>query len=87
MLAGFSNTPITLLKPFTGHSLGASGLLEIALLAAFLEGNQFPPNLAGLTGANLSTASTSIAPGELILKMASGMGGHNALVALRSSQA
>ena len=41
----FGNVPLALLKPFTGHSLGASGLLEIALLSHFLANQQLPPNL------------------------------------------
>jgi 3-oxoacyl-(acyl-carrier-protein) synthase len=81
--SNFGSVPLALLKPFTGHSLGASGLLEIALLSEFLSEGMFPPNLPGLAGPGLETQPTPIAPEQLILKMASGMGGHNALVALR----
>lgn len=77
------SSPRILLKPFTGHALGASGLLEIALLADFLKHGQFPQNLPHLTGANLPTSVTSINDQQILLKMASGMGGHNAVVALR----
>jgi 3-oxoacyl-[acyl-carrier-protein] synthase II len=69
--------PLTLLKPFTGHSLGASGLLEVALLCSFLERHELPPTLN-------SAAIQAIEPGQIVLKAASGMGGHNALAALRA---
>ena len=80
-----STVPLSLLKPFTGHSLGASGLLETAILAKFLQRNSFPPNLPSLTGNFLSTTPTPVTRNQVVLKMASGMGGHNALVALRST--
>lgn len=69
-----AQTPLALLKPFTGHSLGASGLLEIAILSEFLQQGEFP----GATGL------TRVARDQLIFKMASGMGGHNAIVALQA---
>ncbi len=71
-----------LFKPYTGHALGASGLLDVAILAGFLRQKMLPPNLSGLTpppsGWNLPTRATSILPGQSMLKMAAGMGGHNA---------
>jgi 3-oxoacyl-[acyl-carrier-protein] synthase II len=79
----FGVVPLSLLKPFTGHSLGASGLLEVALMTSFLKQGKFPPNLAGLSGAGVETTSPQIGPDQFVLKMASGMGGHNALVALQ----
>lgn len=81
----YGSVPLALLKPFTGHSLGASGLLEVALLSDFLAQGIIPPNLPGLTGKGLASDPMGLAPENLLLKMASGMGGHNALVALKSS--
>ncbi len=81
--ADYGAVPLALLKPLTGHSLGASGLLEVALMGAFLKEGQFPPSLAGLTGAGVATISSQIRPDQVALKMASGMGGHNALIALQ----
>ena len=69
-----AQTPLALLKPFTGHSLGASGLLEIAILSEFLQQGEFPA----------ATGITKVSRDQLIFKMASGMGGHNALVALQA---
>lgn len=71
--------PSLLLKPYTGHALGACGLLDTALIAAALP--QLPGNLAGLTG--LSSEVISLKPGDEILKITSGMGGHNAAVGLK----
>lgn len=69
-----AQTPLGLLKPFTGHSLGASGLLEIAILAEFLQQGEFPA----------ASGLTTVTRDQLIFKMASGMGGHNAIVALQA---
>ncbi len=71
--------PLLLLKPFTGHTLGACGLLDIALLASTLP--IVPGNLPGLTG--VSSETCVFKTGDEILKIASGMGGHNAVVSLR----
>lgn len=71
------------LKPFTGHTVGASGALDTAILAHYLRQSKLPPNL------NLTPPPTpftlpqepSTATGT-ILKIAVGMGGHNSIVAL-----
>lgn len=78
------------LKPFTGHSLGASGLLDTALLAAAMARGTVPGCLPGLTAPqeplSLATEPTAFALGDSILKIASGMGGHNAGVLLRHAE-
>jgi 3-oxoacyl-[acyl-carrier-protein] synthase II len=85
---GVRKVPTSLLKPFTGHSLGASGALDTAILHAFLANGALPPNLPGLAGecAEIFLPET-VQPvdGRTILKISVGMGGHNALVALRPS--
>ena len=81
-------TPPTLhlLKPFTGHTLGASGALDTALLVASLAENRLPPNLPGLTPPaprfRLPSEPEPVTPGDVVLKLSSGMGGRNALLAL-----
>ncbi|MBP7951037.1 MAG: hypothetical protein KA004_15400 [Verrucomicrobiales bacterium] len=77
---------VHLMKPWTGHTLGASGLLDVALLAAFLRRGELPPNLPGLAaaGLRLPESATRLPHGANVLKIASGMGGHNAAVWLRS---
>ena len=73
------------LKPLTGHTLGASGLLDVALLAGALRTGEVPgcaPHLSAPTGLMLSSKAWKPGVGERILKIASGMGGHNAAVLL-----
>jgi 3-oxoacyl-[acyl-carrier-protein] synthase II len=80
-------TPCLLVKPYTGHTLGASGLLDTALLAAFMARGELMPNLPGLTcgrpGLNLPAAPEPLESDARILKLSVGMGGHNAAVILR----
>lgn len=80
--------PVSLhpLKPFTGHTVGASGVLDVAILTDFLRKRELPPNLPNLTqpeGFNLSP--NDLDPGgSTVLKIAVGMGGHNSAVSLRT---
>lgn len=72
-----------LLKPFTGHTIGASGLLESVILARFARDRQLTPNLPGLhapRGFDLPDAVLDAA--GPIHKLSHGMGGHNALLVL-----
>ncbi|MEM6911691.1 MAG: beta-ketoacyl synthase N-terminal-like domain-containing protein [Verrucomicrobiota bacterium] len=76
-----------LLKPFTGHSVGASGLVETVLLAHYLRRGLLPPNLAGRTslpGAPLPGEPVPVA--GTVLNTAISMGGHNATVALAAAE-
>jgi 3-oxoacyl-[acyl-carrier-protein] synthase II len=72
-----------LLKPYLGHTIGASGLLESVILARFLAEGNLPPNPDGMhapEGFSLPTAVTA-AKGA-ILKLSHGMGGHNAIITI-----
>lgn len=81
---GSAVPPLILLKPFTGHTLGASGLLDVALLAAAMRQNSYPGNLPGLTAPDAIEIPTRLSPKpQRVLKIASGMGGHNAAVILQ----
>jgi 3-oxoacyl-[acyl-carrier-protein] synthase II len=75
-------------KPFTGHALGASGLVDAALLAGFFAHGQSPANARGLTppspGWSLPEQCRRLGAHETYLKIAAGMGGHNAGVILQS---
>jgi len=74
-----------LLKPFTGHTVGASGAIDVAILMHYQKQGLLPPNLPGLTGAggafSLPTVPTDAA-GRVVLKVSVGLGGRNAVVAL-----
>ncbi|HSP43774.1 MAG TPA: beta-ketoacyl synthase N-terminal-like domain-containing protein [Luteolibacter sp.] len=75
-----------LLKPFLGHAIGASGMIESVVLATFLRDGMLPPNMPGLhvpDGFSLPECPTP-AHGPLA-KLAHGMGGHNSLLILIAS--
>jgi 3-oxoacyl-(acyl-carrier-protein) synthase len=72
-----------LLKPYTGHTIGASGLLESVLLAGFLQDGRLPPNPPGLhapPGFTLPECELELS--GIAGKLSHGMGGHNALILL-----
>ncbi len=72
-----------LLKPFTGHTIGASGLLESVILARFLEDYKLPPNLQDrYTPSGFYLPETSLDTNGLVYKISHGMGGHNSLLVL-----
>ena len=80
--------PLIMLKPFTGHTIGASGLLESAILAGFLKNRRLPGNVKGL-----SAPEGFVAPYESfqvtgpVAKVSNGMGGHNALLVISPASA
>jgi len=72
-----------LLKPFTGHTIGASGLLESVILARFIVDGKLPPNLAGRTAPNgFHLPDEVLDASGPIYKLSHGMGGHNSLLVL-----
>ena len=75
-----SKPTLHLLKPYFGHTVGASGLLESAVLLHFMQTSQLPPNLPGTTGSQgMNAPERSVPIGGPVFKLAHGMGGHNAL--------
>ena len=75
-----------LLKPFTGHTIGASGMLESVIVARFLRDRKLPPNLPGLHApAGLSLPVQVLDATGPVYKLSHGMGGHNALLVLTTS--
>lgn len=78
---------VCLMKPWIGHTLGASGLVETAILAAFLRVSRIPPPLPGTTtmpGMPLA-ANNALEQGATICKLAHSLGGHNSLLYIRHS--
>lgn len=72
-----------LLKPFTGHTIGASGLLESVILARFLRDGKLPPNLPGRHApAGFILPEVPLDVRGSVYKLSHGMGGHNALLVL-----
>jgi 3-oxoacyl-[acyl-carrier-protein] synthase II len=80
----FTSPPsLHLLKPFLGHTIGASGLLESVILARFLTDKRFPPNRRNCTmPAGFHLPDQALEATGAIYKLSHGMGGHNALLAL-----
>jgi 3-oxoacyl-[acyl-carrier-protein] synthase II len=74
-----------LLKPFLGHTIGASGMLESVILAYFLGEGCLPPNLPGLHAPPAFTLpEQELAARGPVAKLSHGMGGHNAILILTS---
>lgn len=74
-----------LLKPYFGHTVGASGLLESAVFLRFMKNSQLPPNLPGTCGiATMDTPDKLIRLNGPVFKLAHGMGGHNALAVFQN---
>ncbi len=72
-----------LLKPFIGHAIGASGLLEMVILSRFASEGQLPPNLPGLHAPpGFELPDQVLDATGPIYKLSHGMGGHNALLVL-----
>ncbi len=72
-----------LLKPFVGHTIGASGLLESVILAEFLRSRELPPNLPGLHQPDGFSLPDRVLPATgRVAKLSHGMGGHNALLVM-----
>jgi 3-oxoacyl-[acyl-carrier-protein] synthase II len=75
--------PLILLKPYVGHAIGASGMLESAILAGFMKGRRLPGNVKGL-----SVPQGFVAPHDSfevigpVAKVSNGMGGHNAILVI-----
>jgi len=81
-----AGTAIRPLKPFTGHGIGGGGLLESVLLAAFLDAGRLPPLPAKLScPAGLAMTPAELPPAATIFKLASALGGKNALIALQTA--
>ena len=76
------------LKPYTGHTVGASGVLDCAILTHHMRQQTLPGNMADMTvpeGGMFTLDSSPLSPhGATVLKIAVGMGGHNSIVSLRS---
>ncbi|HTF21164.1 MAG TPA: beta-ketoacyl synthase N-terminal-like domain-containing protein [Chryseolinea sp.] len=85
-LAGLADRPLHSLKGYYGHTLGAAGLVEVALNAESLRRNQLLPSRgyeqSGVSlPLNIVTQATK-QPLNICLKTASGFGGCNAAIIL-----
>lgn len=79
-LATYSAASFHLLKPYVGHTIGASGVLESVILLRFMQDGLLPPNPDFCSSFTPNTLPKKAIPCRgLIYKLAHGMGGHNAL--------
>jgi 3-oxoacyl-[acyl-carrier-protein] synthase II len=78
-----SRPTLHLLKPFTGHTIGASGLLESVILARFLREGKLPANrIHHHSPHGFHLPDHVLDAAGPIYKLSHGMGGHNALLVL-----
>ncbi|QBL10708.1 beta-ketoacyl synthase [Rheinheimera sp. D18] len=83
-LFGTNIPPLVVLKPYLGHTLGACGLSELALLFATLQQHTLPP-LSYAKDASLPFSDTelSVEPKAIVMANFFGFGGNNASLLLR----
>jgi 3-oxoacyl-[acyl-carrier-protein] synthase II len=78
---------VLLTKPWSGHALGASGALDVALLWQFLRRGVLPPNLSPSCRQSVLLdfpTNETDARSTVVLKISTAMGGLNTLLALTS---
>jgi len=74
-----------LLKPFLGHAIGASGMIESVVLASFLRDGMLPPNMPGLSAPDgFELPNVPVPSRGPIAKIAHGMGGHNSILVINA---
>ncbi len=83
-LSGLSSTPMHSMKSYTGHTLGAAGVLESAMVIRAIQEQQLIPS-AGYENHGVSVpvnVTTKMQPATInyVLKTASGFGGSNAAI-------
>lgn len=85
-LAGLSSVPVNSLKPYLGHTLGASGIVETILCVEQLKAGQFYGTLGyetlGVPMPVTVSATHRTLPMKCCIKTASGFGGCNAAIVL-----
>ena len=88
---GFGDVPVNALKGYTGHTLGAAGILETVLTAAALERDFILPTKGygerGVSGRIDVVSALRKTDGRRFVKMISGFGGGNAALSLARTEA
>lgn len=76
---------LRMMKPWTGHAIGGSGILELALMLAFIREGTLPPNPAWVSSPDGGVSSAEELPLQgrrMLIKSAASMGGHNVVLSL-----
>lgn len=89
--AGLKDTPLNSFKGYFGHTLGAAGVLEVALCLQTLRNNTMLKNMGMVEAGTVETVNVLTehvsAPVKTILKTASGFGGCNAALLIQNNNA
>lgn len=90
-LAGLAAAPVNSLKPYLGHTLGASGLIELMVCDDELLSNEIFPTLGfeslGVSKTLQVSGLAQHTVGNFCVKTASGFGGCNAAVVMSKASA
>lgn len=76
---------LRMMKPWTGHAIGGSGILELALMLAFIREGALPPNpfwVSSPAGAACVAEELPLDGRRMLVKSAASMGGHNVVLSL-----
>lgn len=89
--SGLSDVPVTALKGYYGHTMGAAGIIETILAIHFADMGSIPPSRGftelGVSGRiNISAQTLPTSGSHGVLKMISGFGGCNAALYLQRGQ-
>lgn len=82
---GDSLPDLRMMKPWTGHTIGGSGILELALMLAFIREGSLPPNpdwVSAPYGGIPSVEELPLHGRRMLVKTAASMGGHNVALGL-----
>lgn len=82
---GTSLPDLRMMKPWTGHAIGGSGILELALMLAFAREGTLPPNpgwVSSPAGGASSAEELPLHGRRMLVKSAASMGGHNVVLSL-----
>lgn len=89
--AGLKDTPMNSFKGYFGHTLGAAGVLEVALCMQTLRNNTMLKNMGMVEAGTVEKVNVLEehvkAPVKTILKTASGFGGCNAALLIQNNNA
>lgn len=76
---------LRMMKPWTGHAIGGSGILELALMLAFIREGALPPNPPWVSlpeGGDCPAEEQPLNGRHMLVKSAASMGGHNVVLSL-----
>lgn len=70
-----------MMKPWTGHAIGGSGILELALMLVFAREGYYLPILPGPPSRKAAPVLRAAVGGRrMLVKSAASMGGHNVVL-------